>query len=107
MPPHIQASEYNPFGQLIAPPDRPEPARVEPKRLEKKDVLKKFRWNESDYDAANGLLEGPLKFPIAGQRPNAGNWGVTLIWREDVLDAWAVRVREQIELLQRLVARAK
>src|SRR4051812_9184393 len=84
--------------QLPVYADKPEPPRPDVRWLKKRDVLRRFGWTEEDFE-----YELTLDFPVASRRTKAGFWAVTLIWREDGLDAWRQMKREKAEKDLRLV----
>jgi hypothetical protein len=40
---------------------------------------------------------------VASKRPKSGDWGVTLVWRENELDRWAAGQRAKAATINRLV----
>ena len=95
--PIIIPSQYG-IGEIAPIPDRARPSRAEPKRLDRAGVQRKFGWSDAQFEAALSL-----GFPPAGRRSSFGSWRVDLIWREDVLDAWAAELREKAAAMIALV----
>ena len=87
------------FGSIqVGPPARPEPTRVEPRRLIRAEVLRKFRWTDRDLEVAERF-----GLPPAARRIERGRFTLTPIWREDLLDRWALDQREKAATILQLV----
>ena len=100
------ASDYSSFGQVISPPDRPEPAHVEVRRLNYPAVLKKFGWTDATFDVAQTFGDKPGRshaFPASMTRTSvardgneAGGARFEKVWFEDALDAWAAALATDV-----------
>jgi hypothetical protein len=75
------------------------PPRPKPTFLNKRDMLRRFDWTETDFQFAIGLEE-PLKFPRVAL---TNRWPARPVWREDLVERWAMKVRSHAAALQQLV----
>lgn len=80
----------------------PEPAEihVERKHIEVPAVLKKLKWTAADLATATQ----EYRFPIAGNTLIRQDW--KLVWFEDVVDAWVVKMRADIGRAPGITARS-
>jgi hypothetical protein len=94
-------SEYSRFGQVISPPDKPDPPQVEPPRLNYAAVLKKFRWSDVEFELAQrfGFPPSLLRASVARTQNEPGGAHWEKVWPEDKLDVWAAGLMAEIRSL--------
>jgi hypothetical protein len=97
----ILSDSFAPFGELAPLPDRPEPTRREAVYLTQADIQKRFRWSADDFEKA---LQ--RNFPQSNKRVGRGSWGITLVWKDALIDRWIEETKREAETLAALVARA-
>ena len=79
-----------------------EPVIRKPVWIDRPTLLKRFKWSDADFDAAQLFAN----FPAAAKRslgPGAIGW--TLVWRDMELDAWRERMQAAIAQMRSLVER--
>ena len=85
---------------VVGPPDRPEPVREEVRNLSRKELKKKFGASDAGLEE---IMATPGFPPSTARRQALGEWVVTLLWSEHVVDRWVEEQRAMAAKITRLL----